>query len=776
MAFLTQLANLWPSGQTTETALVPPIAEVDAIACSDNDDNGNNNGYEVAFSDKQKDAMIAEAKVKPPPLSLSSLPSPQQPASPYLSPFQSPLLSPLLGPTVAAFSDFSDLVLTAAQQLSSSMPITTPQQQQKQQHTTDILDAIRVQGQLTNVNQLLLNGNVFFNETRDMIKERAQIERDYAHKMETLATKYRSRMEKKIDPTVWGLHITTDDVIDGDTKNHNDLTDPSSGEMSSKSNDFVSTTKGNTLYHAFNSMLDGIEVAARTRYDFSDTLVTNVAESLRSLALRKDEARARHMQFAQKLELERDRIYSEREKAKARYMERVAEVEAAKQKLERTVDEKTRERAQRQYEQDLADANNLRASNYICLIFIHVANDHKTKYYTEDLPALLTAMQALYVSRSTGLHDLWRICLSLEDATLVSATAHVTAALQAVDDMDPQLDVSRHTNHTQSPNKDEHSTVEPEDFPFEANDPNDTGELIKDQIGKTFLINHCIKIQKKLDTLNAEIKSKEQDVTVLQGQLDELHRESSGHPELADEVNETMLDAVRLITLLKTSRSIVDCERCVILHAIGGALPDDLVAHEFKPASFTIPTACDYCAATIWGISKQGYSCKDCGYNCHTKCEMKVYPDCTKRPGGHLERLAKPTIAIATVLYDYDANTEQELSVNAGGIVTVIEPDMGTGWVRVELNGQEGIVPASYVQLDPDAVLQPEYVQALYDYQARTDVELSMYAGAVIEVTNRNCAEGWWEGTLDGQTGQFPINYVTEYTVTADYDAVAQSD
>jgi hypothetical protein len=65
------------------------------------------------------------------------------------------------------------------------------------------------------------------------------------------------------------------------------------------------------------------------------------------------------------------------------------------------------------------------------------------------------------------------------------------------------------------------------------------------------------------------------------------------------------------------------------------------------------------------------------------------------------------------------------------------------------LNGLEGLVPAAYLRIDPNAVQQPEYVQALYDYQARTELELSIYAGAVIEVTNKNCAEGWWEGKFN---------------------------
>ncbi|KAI8057681.1 hypothetical protein BDF22DRAFT_3681 [Syncephalis plumigaleata] len=330
----------------------------------------------------------------------------------------------------------------------------------------------QLKGQLTNVNQLLLNGNVFLNEARDMIKERAQVEREYAHKLETLAKKYRSRMEKKVDVTVWGKHIEQESTLNGceegvDVDPPEDVTE----DISHKVKDETTPMNGNTLYRAFTSMLDGLEVAARTRYDLSDTFVTNIAESLRSLALRKEEARARHMQFAQKLELERDRIYGEKEKAKARYVERLAEVEAVKQKLERPMDDKTRERTQRQYEQDVADANNLRN---LYILSIHVANDHKTKYYTEDLPALLKAMQALYTSRSDGLRDLWRICLSLEDAALSSTTEHVAASLNAVNDMDPSLDVSRHAKYTPSFVDEQANPIEPEDFPFEANDPNDS--------------------------------------------------------------------------------------------------------------------------------------------------------------------------------------------------------------------------------------------------------------------------------------------------------------
>jgi predicted Zn-ribbon and HTH transcriptional regulator len=50
--------------------------------------------------------------------------------------------------------------------------------------------------------------------------------------------------------------------------------------------------------------------------------------------------------------------------------------------------------------------------------------------------------------------------------------------------------------------------------------------------------------------------------------------------------------------------------------------------HNFKGQTFKIPTNCDLCGDRIWGLSAKGFDCRDCGYTCHSKCEMKVPADC----------------------------------------------------------------------------------------------------------------------------------------------------
>ena len=181
--------------------------------------------------------------------------------------------------------------------------------------------------------------------------------------------------------------------------------------------------------------------------------------------------------------------------------------------------------------------------------------------------------------------------------------------------------------------------------------------------------------------------------------------------------------------------------------------------------------------STIWGLSKQGKTCKACGLCVHTKCELKVkisirVPSCPES-GSRFRRtaqkaylpsllspvrlryhpaLARPVrangililariltlIAVpspttpslsssdlpqapqeeshhtATVLFDFTPSSEFELSVRGKSIlltllfisswlaegmsVRILEPDDGSGWVKVkDPSEKNGLVPASYI-------------------------------------------------------------------------------
>lgn len=132
--------------------------------------------------------------------------------------------------------------------------------------------------------------------------------------------------------------------------------------------------------------------------------------------------------------------------------------------------------------------------------------------------------------------------------------------------------------------------------------------------------------------------------------------------------------------------------------------------------------------------------------------------------------------------------------------------------MRVRLGSQEGLVPASYVETLPAAPAAPtpspgpsaspgvpdrpgstysnssaslagsaaggkrvgpavaprrgakklQYVEALYDYDARSDMEWSMAEGDRFVLVTRDSGDGWADVERGGVTKSVPANYIQE--------------
>ncbi|KAK1154529.1 serine/threonine-protein kinase D2-like [Acipenser oxyrinchus oxyrinchus] len=52
------------------------------------------------------------------------------------------------------------------------------------------------------------------------------------------------------------------------------------------------------------------------------------------------------------------------------------------------------------------------------------------------------------------------------------------------------------------------------------------------------------------------------------------------------------------------------------------------VPHTFEVHSYTRPTVCQFCKKLLKGLFRQGLQCKDCKFNCHKRCALKVPNDC----------------------------------------------------------------------------------------------------------------------------------------------------
>ena len=125
--------------------------------------------------------------------------------------------------------------------------------------------------------------------------------------------------------------------------------------------------------------------------------------------------------------------------------------------------------------------------------------------------------------------------------------------------------------------------------------------------------------------------------------------------------------------------------------------------------------------------------------------------------------------------------------------------------MRVRMGSAEGLVPASYVEAAPAASAAPatssgmierpgstystssasvagsgvgkkvgpavaprrgakklKYVEALYDYEARSDMEWSMVEGDRFVLVNRDGGDGWADVERGGVTKSVPANYIQE--------------
>ncbi|GEM07516.1 hypothetical protein Rt10032_c03g1533 [Rhodotorula toruloides] len=145
----------------------------------------------------------------------------------------------------------------------------------------------------------------------------------------------------------------------------------------------------------------------------------------------------------------------------------------------------------------------------------------------------------------------------------------------------------------------------------------------------------------------------------------------------------------------------------------------------------------------------------------------------------------------ARVLFDYEAEEDNELSLAEGQVVEQVD-QVDPGWWQASIDGRTGLFPSNYVELidEPQDERQgvpaaaetveaderhadtepgPEpaadegiVAVALYDYTAEEEGELTFTEGQRIVNIDRLGDEGWWQGRSaeTGAVGVFPSNYV----------------
>jgi len=115
------------------------------------------------------------------------------------------------------------------------------------------------------------------------------------------------------------------------------------------------------------------------------------------------------------------------------------------------------------------------------------------------------------------------------------------------------------------------------------------------------------------------------------------------------------------------------------------------------------------------------------------------------------------------VLYNYEAQNDDELELRRNDIIELIEENTADWWTG-RLGKKYGLFPRNHVdkmQSEKTTTTQKKEfkVVAKHKYDAKEDDELSFIKGDIITVISKDTTD-WWTGELKNVIGIFPSNFV----------------
>jgi hypothetical protein len=218
------------------------------------------------------------------------------------------------------------------------------------------------------------------------------------------------------------------------------------------------------------------------------------------------------------------------------------------------------------------------------------------------------------------LNSIWSLAAQIETQTLSRSTEYMKHLSTEITRNNPLLDSMMFVRHNAG------GWQEPGDFQFEASPVwLDDGSIAVDEAATVFLRNVLTKTKASLGEHKRALDKKRTEVE----NAKTVRRNIREGKDKRDEV-----DVVRAVFAIQEAMHEIERQKVSAevevstITSVVGDLSIGARNHNFKSQTFKIPTNCDLCGDRIWGLSAKGFDCRDCGYTCHSKCEMKVPADC----------------------------------------------------------------------------------------------------------------------------------------------------
>lgn len=586
------------------------------------------------------------------------------------------------------------------------------------------------------------NGINWLADIEEFYLERATIEREYAQKLRDLTKRH---FEKKAKNS---SHLSVGD-------------DPQITPGSLESATVV----------LWNEVLTQTETIADEKVQFSKEIDSKIITNIGTLRAKSTRIAKQIEAINEYLTSEKNGVEDEVNKAKKNYDALCHVTESARQKHEKVGGEKYAKRLQEK-EVDM----NIGKNDY--LIKINIANRLKDKYYYQDVPEILDYYQELNESRVGLLNKLLKNASIVERNSLDKVKEKLHNIDATIDQNNPKLDIAMFIKHNTI------SWKEPQDFYFIPCDMwhDDESLIVKEP--------ELTDLKKRLNSSLATHTKLEEACLASKQRLEEASEAKKKDQEaLTLKFDAKLGDTLTLLQrFMKDDTNRVKNEVAIeIIQNFAGDRDLTYVAPaKEKKSKFGF----------LRGGSKKGSSpaegsnesdaqslqtVKSAASHATSVSHSGLFNLRRNRAQSNASTVAN-SIGKGRALYAYDAAGADEVTMTAGSTFDVVDEDDGSGWTMIHLeNGQEGLVPTSYIEVFPNVAANDtggskkkgpsvapkrgakrvQYVEALYDYEADGDDELTIAAGdKIVLVQDDTDGSGWTEGELNGVKGMFPTSYV----------------
>lgn len=208
-------------------------------------------------------------------------------------------------------------------------------------------------------------------------------------------------------------------------------------------------------------------------------------------------------------------------------------------------------------------------------------------------------------------------------------------------------------------------------------------------------------------------------------------------------------------------------ESCLLIEdatltAVAGDVAVEARPHAFKPTTFKIPTSCVVCSSSLWGLNKQAVQCQACNTAAHSKCALRLPPECSKstRKSGALARVHTTGSTYSTRSASTRSSAKAAPAPAPPPTTPPAEPVQATPPAPLA-ESEPAPAPAQAPPTQPEPTQKVSGGLALYAFEASGAGELDLEEGEALTLVAPDEGSGWTKvANMRGETGHVPSSYV----------------